>query len=256
MSDSVARLNAVRYRRKVALKLVKLFRRSRGLTLIGLWAFAPPVVVQSDGKGGFEVSIGAGAGQYEVVRRSCYGGFVSSRPVPVRTGGVLLEFEPSAYPFRVAGFGGATSVSGEPSDQGGLYAGALVAYEGGWIGLGAGFVLIPGNQTVPSLYLRFGDREGGFFQSDLFAPSPFLGATGLLRTGVGFRGDRTSGFLGFSTGRALEWGEGNWDKGGAFGELKFPLSGSLDALIAASWFPGEEHSDWGAGIGLSYRPRE
>ena len=128
---------------------MKLFRRTRGLTLIGLWAFAPPVVVQSNGRGGFEVSIGASGGQYEVVSRNCSGDFVSSRPVPVRTGGVLLEFEPSTSPFRVAGFGGMTSVSGEPSDQGGLYAGALVAYEGGWIGLGAGPVLLPGNRTVP-----------------------------------------------------------------------------------------------------------
>ena len=108
---------------------------------------------------------------------------------------------------------------------------------------------------MPSLYLRFGDRGGGFFQTDLFAPSPSLGATGLFRTGVGFRGDRTSGFFGFSAGRSLDL-EDSWDNGGPFGELKFPLSGSLDALIAASWFVGEEHSDWGAGIGLRYRPRE
>ena len=237
----------------------KLVRRTRGLTLIGLWAFAPPVFVQSNGKGGLEVLIGASAGQYEVISRSCSGDLLSSRPVPVRTGGALLEYEPSAYPFRVAGFGGATSVSGEPSDQGGLYAGALVAYEGGWIGLGAGPVLIPGdeprNHLVPSLYLRFGDREGGFFQTDVFAPSPFPGATGLGRIGVGFRGDRTSGLFGFSGGRALDLDDSG-DNWGPFGELKFPVSGNLDALIAASWFPGEEHSDWGAGIGLRYRPKE
>ena len=142
---------------------VRLFRRTRGLTIVGLWAFAPPVFLQSDGRGGLEVSIGASAGQYEVVTRSCTGAVLSSRPVPVRTGGVLLEFEPAESPFRIAGFGGTTSVSGEPSEQGGLYAGALVAYEGGWIGLGAGPVRVPGNQTVPSLYLRFGGREGGFF---------------------------------------------------------------------------------------------
>ena len=97
------------------------FKRTRGLTVIGLWAFAPPVLVQADGRGGLEVSIGASAGQYEVVTRSCSGDFLSSRPVPVRTGGVLLEFEPAESPFRVAGFGGATSVTGEPTEQGGLY---------------------------------------------------------------------------------------------------------------------------------------
>ena len=36
--------------------------------------------------------------------------------------------------------------------------------------------------------------------------------------------------------------------------IRFPLGQSLDALIAGSWFPGEEHLDWGAGIGLRYRP--
>jgi hypothetical protein len=86
---------------------VKLYRRSRGLTLIGLWAFAPPVFIQSEGDGGLSFSIGAGAGQYELVSRSCAGEFLSSRPVPYRTGGALVEFEPSDLPFRVSGFGGA-----------------------------------------------------------------------------------------------------------------------------------------------------
>ena len=241
---------------------MKLFRKARGPMLLGLWAFSPPVLVQSNGKGGLEISIGASAGQYEIVSRSCSGAFLSSRPVPARTGGALIEFEPSASPFRVAGFLGVTSVSGEPYDRGGLYAGALVAYEGGWIGLGAGPVRVPrnrgiypdpsGDRTVPSLYLRLGHREGSFFQTDFFAPSPIPGATGLFRTGIGFRGDRTSGFFGISTLRALDLSDG--DNAGPFGELKFPLSRSSDALIAASWFPGEEHSDWGAGIGLRYRP--
>ena len=238
----------------MAPNVVKLYRRTRGLTLIGLWAFAPPVFIQSDGNGGLEVSIGATAGQYELVSRNCAGDFVSSRPVPYRTGGAVVEFEPSDAPFRVSGFVGTTSVSGEPFDADGAYAGALVAYEGGWIGLGAGPVLVPGNQVYPSLYLRFGDREGRFFQSDVLAPSPFPGATGLIRGGMGFRRDRMSGFVGLSTGRSLDFKDGGADNGGPFVELKLPLGQSLDALIAGSWFPGEQHSDWGAGIGLRYRP--
>ncbi len=233
---------------------MKLCRRARGLTLIGLWAFAPPVFIQSDGNGGLEVSIGASAGQYELVSRNCAGDFVSSRPVPYRTGGALVEFEPPGTPFRVSGFAGTTSISEGPFDAKGTYAGALVAYEGGWIGLGAGPVLVPGNEIFPSLYLRFGDREGRFFQSDIFAPSPFPGATGLIRGGIGYRRDRTSGFFGLSTGRSLDFKDGGTDNGGPFVELKLPLGQRLDALIAGSWFPGEEHSDWGAGVGLRYRP--
>ena len=234
--------------------IVKFFRRSRGLTIIGLWAFAPPVIVQSDGKGGLEVSVGTSAGQYEIVSRSCSGALLSSRPVPVRTSGVLLEFEPAGSPYRLAGFGGVTSVSGEPSDQGGLYAGALVAWEGRVVGLGAGGVQVPGEQTAPSLYLRLGPREDVFFQADLFAPSPTPGATGLLRSGIGFRGDRASGYFGLSSLRALDLSDG--DNSGPFGELRIRLSPSLDALFAGSWFPGEVHSDWGAGIGLRYRARK
>ena len=126
--------------------MVKLFRRARGLTLIGAWAFAPPIIIQSSESGGIEISIGATAGQYEVVSRNCAGDFVSSRPVPVRTGGVVAEYEFSTSPFRVAGFTGVTSVSGELSDQDGWYAGALVAYEGGRFGIGADPVLLPGEQ--------------------------------------------------------------------------------------------------------------
>ena len=171
----------------MAKHVVKLFRRARGLTLIGAWAFAPPIIIQSSESGGIEISIGATAGQYEVVSRNCAGDFVSSQPVPVRTAGVVAEYEFSTSPFRVAGFTGVTSVSGEFVDQDGWYAGALVAYEGGLFGLGAGPVLLPGDQefpgesgsqVMPSLYLRFGDRAGAFFQSDFLAPSPFLGATG------------------------------------------------------------------------------
>ena len=238
---------------------MKLFRRTRGLTLIGLWAFAPPVFVQSNGRGGFDVSVGASAGQYEVVIRNCAGDFVSSRGVPARTGGAVVEFELSESPFRFAGFGGWTSVSGEDFDQGGAYAGALVAYEGGRIGLGAGPVLLPGdqlppnfgNQVVPSLYLRIGDREGGFFQTDAFAPSPIPTATGLIRGGIGFNGARVSGFAGISTFRALDLSDG--DNGGPFLELKLPLGRSLDGLIGGSYFISEEQADWGAGVGLRYR---
>ena len=206
----------------------------------------------TDGEGGLDITIGASAGQYEIVSRSCSGAFRSSRPVPVRTGGVLVEYEPSA-PFRFAGFGGITSVSGEPFDEGGPYLGALVAYEGDWVGVGAGPVLVPGNRTLPSLYLRFGDREGSYFQTDLFAPHPIPGATGLFRTGVGYRGDRIRGFFGISTGRAFDLQESTMDNGGLFGELTFPLGRSLDGLVAGSWFAGEEYADWGAGIGLRYR---
>jgi hypothetical protein len=112
----------------------------------------------------------------------------------------------------------------------------------------------PTNEILPSLYLRLGDREGRFFQTDVLAPSPFPGAAGLIRGGVGFRRDRTSGFFGLSTGRSMDFSEGATDNGGPFVELKLPLGQSLDVLIAGSWFSGEEHSDWGAGIGLQYSP--
>ena len=250
-------------------------RNARGLTLVGLWAFAPAIVVQSDGEGGFEISVGASAGQYEVVSRSCAGDFLSSRGVPVYTGGILVEYEPSA-PFRFAGFGGVTSTDGEARDASGPFVGALVAWEARQIGVGIGPVLVPtngvgflespdpaqpptlvevsGSQVLPSAYLRLGDRAGGFFQADFLAPSPIPGATGLLRTGVGFHRDRTSGFFGVSWGRAFDVREETMDNGGPFGELTFRLGQNWSGLVAGSWHVSEELSDWGAGIGLRYRP--
>ncbi len=246
---------------QVTRRVLKFCRNSRGLTLIGLWAFAPPILIQSDGQGRLEFSVGATAGQYELVSRSFSGAFPSSRPVPYYTGGALVEFMPSGSPFRVSGFGGVTSLSGDIFDIGGPYLGALVAYGGGWLGLGAGAVLVPGRASFPSdgetflsLYLRLGDREGTFFQSDIFASSPFPGATGLIRGGVGFQRDRTSGFFGLATGRSLSFESGGVDNGGPFVELKLPLGESLDGLVAGSWFPGEQHSDWGLGVGVRYRP--
>lgn len=198
---------------------------------------------------------------FRLVPRSCDGEILSARAVPVRTGGLQVEYESPDAPIRTTAFGGVTSVSGDlpgaefaKTTEGGPFLGGLVAYEGGWLGVGAGPVLLPAEEygLMPSLYLRLGGRDGVHVQGDFLAPTPMPGATGLARAGIGFAGARTSGLVGLSLGRALDLSdEGN---AGPFAELAFVLTPGFETLVAGSWFDAEVHSDWGAGVGVRWRP--
>ncbi len=195
--------------------------------------------------------MGAGTGQYEVVSRSCSGDFLSSKPVPFQTVGAEVEYERS--PLRVTAFGGYTSA--DASDHDGAYIGGLFAFEGGSVGAGFGVVRLPGDETVPSLYLRFGNRETEYFQTDLFPPSTSPGVTGLARAGVGFGIGATRGLTGLSAGRSLDLSD-RLDNGGPFAEFDIPLSASLDVQLAGSWFFSEQFSDWAVGAGVRLSPEE
>jgi len=237
------------------------FRTVRGPLLLTLWAFAPPIPVPVGDGDTITVSVGAVAAEYEVVSRSCEDEVLSSRGAPARTGAVQVEYESPDAPIRISAFGGLTSVENESSRddprleaEGGAFAGGLLAYEGNTFGLGLGAVRVPGRDAglAPSFYGRVGDREGPFLQADWLAPTPMPGATGLFRAGVGVGGDRVSSFFGLSAGRALDLsGEAN---AGPFGELAISLAAGFDALLGGSLHLPEEHSDWGAGIGVRWRP--
>lgn len=219
-------------------------------TLLGIWALLPPVVIQSNEDGKWSIEVGAGAGQYEVVTRSCAGDVLSTRPVEFVTGGGVVEYEVSNTRFDL--FGGSTSVPGE-LDRDGLFLGGLVAYEGTRFGLGAGVVRLPSG-TVPSLYLRGGLRDRVHFRTDFLAPDPAPGVTGLFRAGIGFPIGRTRALAGFSAFRGLDLDEAS-DWGGVFAELEVPLGGLLEASLAGSVHFPEEQADWAVGIGLRVKPR-
>jgi hypothetical protein len=218
--------------------------------LLGAWAFAPPLAIQSNEDGKWSIEVGGSAGQYEVVTRSCSGAVLSTRPVEFVTGGAVVEYEASNV--RLDLFGGSTSVSSE-FDLDGLFLGGLAAYEGTGFGLGGGRVSLPSG-SAPSIYLRLGNRDGVHFRTDYLAPSPTPGVTGLARAGIGFPIGSTQALVGFSAGRGLDLDDAS-DWGGLFGEFGVPLGGTVEARLAGSVFFPEEHADWAAGIGLRIRLR-
>jgi len=219
-------------------------------TLLGIWALLPPVVIQSNEDGKWSIEVGAGAGQYEVVTRSCSGDVLSTRPVEFVTGGAVVEYEVSNVRFDL--FGGSTSVPGE-LERDGLFLGGLVAYEGTGFGLGGGVASLPSG-TVPSIYLRLGNRDRVHFRTDVLAPDPTPGVTGLFRAGLGFPIGSTRALAGFSAFRGLDLDEAS-DWGGLFAELGVPLGGVVEARLAGSVHFPEEHADWAVGIGLRVKPR-
>jgi hypothetical protein len=219
-------------------------------TLLGIWALLPPVAIQSNEDGKWSIEVGAGAGQYEVVTRSCSGDVLSTRPVEFVTGGAVVEYEVSNVRFDL--FGGGTSTTGE-WERDGLFLGGLVAYEGTGVGLGGGVVRLPSG-PAPSIYLRLGNRDRVHFRTDFLAPDPTPGVTGLFRAGFGFPIGSTRALAGFSAFRGLDLDEAS-DWGGLFAELGVPLGGVLEARLAGSVHFPEEHADWAAGIGLRVRPR-
>lgn len=219
-------------------------------TLLGIWALLPPVVIQSNEDGKWSIEVGAGAGQYEVVTRSCSGDVLSTRPVEFVTGGAVVEYEVSNVRFDL--FGGSTSVQGE-LERDGLFLGGLVAYEGTGFGLGGGVVGLPSG-TMPSIYLRMGNRDRVHFRTDFLAPDPTPGVTGLFRAGLGFPIGSTRALAGFSAFRGLDLDEAS-DWGGLFAELGVPLGGVVEARLAGSVHFPEEHADWAVGIGLRVKPR-
>jgi hypothetical protein len=219
-------------------------------TLLGIWALLPPVAIQSNEDGKWSIEVGAGAGQYEVVTRSCSGEVTSTRPVEFVTGGAVVEYEVSNVRFDL--FGGGTSTTGD-LERDGLFLGGLVAAEGTVVGLGGGFVRLPSG-AAPSIYLRLGNRDRVHFRTDFLAPDPTPGVTGLFRAGFGFPIGSTRALAGFSAFRGLDLDEtSNW--GGLFADLRVPLGGVLEARLAGSVHFPEEHADWAAGIGLRVRPR-
>jgi len=218
--------------------------------LLGMWALLPPVVIQSTEDGKWSVELGVGTGQYEVVTRSCAGDVLSTRPVEFVTGGAVVEYEHSGV--RLDLFGGSTSVQSE-FERDGLFLGGLVAYEGTDVGLGLGIASLPSG-AVPALYARFGKRDGVHFRTDMFAPDPTPGVTGLFRAGVGFPIGSARALGGFSAYRGLDLDEAS-DWGGLFAEFRVPLGGAIEARLAGSVHFPEEHADWAAGVGLRYRSR-
>ncbi len=220
----------------------------KGPLLLLLWQTAP-VSVEPDSSGRLQLTVGWGAGQFEQRELSCQGEVLSATPVPFRVGGAQVDYHPTED-VRLSGFGGVTSFGATKSGWGGFQA----AIEAGGLGLGLGVARTPFEdfRTMPSVYLRLGNREGGHFRLDMFHPTATLGVTGdVIRVGAGFnqglrRGHR--GFLGFNVGPFADQS----NSVGVFGEWDVPLATQITLSVAGSVRPSAQHFDGGARAVVRY----
>lgn len=202
--------------------------RYKGLLAVAAWQLAP-VTVQQDTTGDVQVVVGFAAGRYEEVITTCEGDVVESARVPFGGGGISVEYLPTER-ARVTGYGGWVSndepAGYEPWD--GAYLGGQLRLDWRYLGIGGGPTLWPGELgLVPNAYLRLGSREELHVRFDAFSPAPPLGATGLVRLGVGYndgirRGPRVFGGLAPCNAACVE------GSGGAFLDVGWPVSESLD----------------------------
>jgi len=219
---------------------------------------AVPVGATRDSLGRYRLTVGFGAGQWENQQFDCEGQLVSARKVPYTSGGAQLDAWVDRH-VRVTGFGGSYSPTPDAADStvayvqdyAGPFGGAQVAYEGHYLGLGAGVIGISGYDggVYPSFYLRAGSLNSFHFRSDIFPPTPTFSSTGWARLGVGY-GDghqrRLSGFLGIALPPAYN------DKGMLTGSIAMPISGRVafraDAIVGG----GEQYSQGGVTVGFRY----
>jgi hypothetical protein len=218
-----------------------------GPMLLLLYQIAP-VGAEPDSAGRLRLTLGYGTGQLEHRKLNCAGDVVSSSPVDFRSLGVRVDAWPGDM-WRLTGFGGV-----EGPGFGDLFGGAQAAVEGRHAGFGLGVtqsryaVAESGTTIYPSVYLRLGDLDRPHVRLDLWDPSPTFGTTGVVRLGIGvnqghLRG--ASGFLGVSIGPYSDQSH----VGGFFGELYFPVAGSLDVMTAGSFRPSQQYGDWGLALG-------
>jgi hypothetical protein len=236
---------------------VRIERRTRGLGLMALWAFAPAVTVQTDPTTGeLRLSAGAGTGEYARVVRNCSGEVLEANTVPFTALGLRAEYVADER-LRATIFGGRVTPDEDtpPAAGGSGYLGGQIAYEGGSIGIGlgaAGYARLD-EDVLPSFHLRVGSREGPSGVLDLVPPTTMPGVTGLVRGGIAFqRPGSLGGSVGFQTLRPFDDNEGS----GPFVELRYPMFGRLDVDLGGSVHLGSEGgpSDWGLGLGMTFTP--
>lgn len=239
---------------------MSIYRQTRGLGVIALWAFAPAIMVQTDETTGeLRFSVGAGTGEYARVVRSCSGDVLEANTFPFSTLGFGAEIEGDQMRARV--YGGRVAPdedvpSQSPSASGGTgYFGGQVSFEGGTVGFGLGAATYGGIQddVFPSVHLRIGPRDHIHGVLDIAPPTSMPGVTGLVRGGVAFRSPAgLSGAAGFQGIRPFEDNEGS----GPFFELRYPVLDRLALDLGGSVHLGSNGgpSDWGLGVGLTFTP--
>ncbi|HEU5259983.1 MAG TPA: hypothetical protein VFU41_01025 [Gemmatimonadales bacterium] len=223
-----------------------------------------PIAARQDSLGRYRVTVGFGGGQWENEEFSCEGNLLSTTPVRYRSGGVQLDAWPDPH-LRLTAFGGSTgetvgaTIATDPQYSSsyverydGPFGGAQVAFEGQRFGIGIGVTTLSGVDgfTGAAPYVRIGNMDKPHLRMDVMTPNPALPSVGWGRVGVGFNNGHlrgTGGFLGLGFG-PVDYNS----KAALIGEIRLPIAPRLAGQVQGLVGPGENASQWSAGLGLRY----
>jgi hypothetical protein len=225
------------------------------------WQAAPAGAPPHDAPpraGLFRLGLAYATGEWEDASFDCNGNWTGSVGVPASSAGAKLDYLAGGGTLRVTAVGGRWWSPGNAGDymagSRATFAGALVAYEGRGIGLGAGLVSHPFQTDLtsgPSFYLRLGRNDRAHFQTEVFPLTETPTMMGTVRIGVGFAQGpadrpRVNGFVG------LAWGPYTDEvgQGVLLADFGFPLSTSMELMVRGSAGPGAGKAQWAMGGGL------
>lgn len=158
-----------------------------------------PVAVVPDSNGWYRVAVGAEAGSYLERLVSCSGDVLDEERIKFRTVGGEAEvwLDPSVRITSHAGQMSVTGTEGNPIavPYEGFFGGAVVAFEGTRVGLGAGLSTVPPTETgssgqlerrvLPLGYARFGRLDKGHLRLEVGGPAAPGAPPDRFRIGVG-----------------------------------------------------------------------
>ena len=206
-----------------------------------------PIAVVPDSNGRYRVAFGAELGSYQERIVSCAGDVLDREQVHFRTVGGEVEAWVSPT-IRITGHAGQMSATPDkggriaPPFQG-FFGGAMVAAEGGKVGVGLGLSAVPegasstaGKRThaVPLGYLRLGRLDNTHFRIGVGGPAAPGAPPDLFRVGIG---------RGFGRVRHVGWefytGAADFPISGpdlvAGGQVLFPIGSVFDLGLTAAY---------------------
>ncbi len=206
-----------------------------------------PIAVVPDSNGRYRVAFGAELGSYQERIVSCAGDVLDREQVHFRTVGGEVEAWVSPR-IRITGHAGQMSAT---ADEGGrvahplegFFGGAMVAAEGGKVGVGVGLAAVPGG--APSLggrgsraaalgYLRLGRLDNTHFRLGVGGPAAPGAPPDLFRIGIGRGLGRVR-----QVGWELYLGAAEFPRNGeanvAGGQVVIPIGSAFDLGLTAAY---------------------
>jgi hypothetical protein len=203
----------------------------------------------------FALSLGYGSGDvedYHPAQLDCDGNVISparSERVRVRSVGARADMITRGG-LRLTAFGGNTT-SDRPGDAG-ASGGFQMAWEGGFLGIGAGptvgLLSSGGPIDHMNLYLRIGRLDGQHFRVEVLGPTETYGlGASEVRVGAGVNQGLKHGASGYAGVGVGTYGPR------IFGDFSLPLGSAIDVMARGQVWPGHEFTEWSLGLGARYR---